>query len=106
MQLSFGKAGLCGPFSGFSSGTRKDSITTCLKYYLRKISGDVDGDDDGDDDEDDDDATMTTTFQTFQILVCVEAIDLIRKSPKSELSSQFVGRLKVRTILGNFEAVR
>jgi len=41
-------------------------MTTCLEYYLRKISDDDgddgdDGDNDGDDD-DDDDATMTTTF--------------------------------------------
>ena len=36
------------------------AITTCLKYYLRKISDD---DDDGDDNgDDDDDATMMTTF--------------------------------------------
>ena len=31
----------------------------------------------------------------FQILVRVDAIDLVRKSSKSELSSRFFGRLKI-----------
>lgn len=65
-------------------------VTTSLKYYLPKIS------DDGDDhhDDDDDDATMTTTVVQFffQILVCIDAIDLVRKSSKSELFSRFFGR--------------
>ena len=46
-----------------------------------------------DDDKNDDDEHGAQFF--FQNLVRVDAVDLIKKSSKSELSSQFFGRLQI-----------